>query len=190
MNVKKLFILVDLILGTLILSSVRAEKEVFMTKIECLNYMPELVRNVSCYLNETSHPTGSIYAEFILTQDVEDLKGIYILTFKRGSYVTNFTSSHVDYCQMLSSVENHFLFRMVTTQLRETANFPIQCPLKMNKRYYAKGFTVNSKFIPSYMPETNFISDAHLSVKDRKVFRLLIKGRFSRILRRNYIKTE
>jgi len=102
-----------------------------MTKIECLNYMPELVRNVSCYLNETSHPTGSIYAEFILTQDVEDLKGIYILTFKRGSYVTNFTSSHVDYCQMLSSVENHFLFRMVTTQLRETANFPIQCPLKM-----------------------------------------------------------
>jgi len=54
-----------------------------MTKIECLNYMPELVRNVSCYLNETSHPTGSIYAEFILTQDVEDLKGIYILTFKK-----------------------------------------------------------------------------------------------------------
>ncbi|EDW46590.1 uncharacterized protein LOC6618393 [Drosophila sechellia] len=189
MNVEKLITLVNLILGIVFLSSVRGEKEVYMTKIECLNYMPELVRNVSCYLNET-HRTGSINAEFILTQDVEDMKGIYILTLKRGSYVTNFTSLHLDYCQMLSSVEKHFILRMVTKQLRETANFPLQCPLKMNTRYYTNGFTINSKYIPSYMPETNFISDAHLRVKDRKAFRLLVKGRFSRRLPRNYIKTK
>ncbi|EDW99958.1 uncharacterized protein Dyak_GE23190 [Drosophila yakuba] len=189
MNVEKLLNLVDLFLGAVILGSVRAEKDVFLTKMECRNYMPELVRNVSCNLNQTSHRTGSIDAEFILTQDVENLKGIFILTLKRGSHGTNFTTLNIDYCQILSSVEKHFIPKMVTTQLRQISNFPLQCPLKMNTRYYVKEFTINSKFIPSYMPETNFISDAHLNIKNRKAFRFLIEGRFSTRLQQKYNKS-
>ncbi|EDV52336.1 uncharacterized protein LOC6545253 [Drosophila erecta] len=188
MNVEKLLTLVDLLLGTVILCSVSAEKEVFMKKMECLNYMPELVRNVSCNLTHTSHRSGLINAEFILNKDVEYLKGIFILTLKAGSHGTNFTTLDLDYCQMLSSVEKNFILKMVTTQLRQISNLPLQCPLKMNTLYYVKGFTINSKFIPSYMPESNFLSDTHLNIKDRKAFRFLIEGRLSTRFQRKYNK--
>ncbi|KAH8364336.1 hypothetical protein KR084_006103 [Drosophila pseudotakahashii] len=149
----------------------------YMTNVECLNYVPEILKNVSCHLNQTAKSTSSLYIEFALAQDVRDVEGIYILTMQRGSYLTNLTTRKLDYCQMLASVESQFVLKMVTTQIRRIGNLPLECPIKMNKRYYVKGFTINSKFIPSYLPEMNFISDAHINLKDRRACRLIIQGR-------------
>ncbi|XP_037722314.1 LOW QUALITY PROTEIN: uncharacterized protein LOC119555158, partial [Drosophila subpulchrella] len=154
--------------------------------VKCLNYVPEIIKNVTCHLNQISKTTSALYIEFSLDQDVRDVEGIYVLTMKRGSYLTNFTTLKLDYCQMLSSVESQFLLNMVTTQIRRIGNLPLECPFKMNKRYYVNGLTINSKFITSYLPEVNFISDTHINLRDRKACRIIIRGRFNRIL--NLIK--
>ncbi|XP_017072066.1 uncharacterized protein LOC108108509 [Drosophila eugracilis] len=184
MNVKRLLILIEVFLGTALLAEVRAEMNAYMTKLECINYLPELITNVSCYLNktaaQTNKRTASLYIEFALTQDVRDVEGVYVLTMKRGSHLTNFTTLKLDYCHLLSSVESQFLLRMVTTQVRRVGNLPLECPFKGNQQYYIRGFTINSKLIPSYLPEVNFISDAQINLKDRKACRIIIHGRLFR----------
>ncbi|XP_016997899.2 uncharacterized protein [Drosophila takahashii] len=176
MNVKKILTWIELSLAILMLSRVLAKMDAYMTNVECLNYVPEILKNVSCHLNQTAQSTSSLYIEFALAQDVRDVESIYILTMKRGSIMTNLTTMKLDLCQLLSSVESQFLLKMVTTQIRRIGNFPLECPFKMNKRYYVKGFTINSKLIPRYLPEMNFISDAHINLKDRRACRLIIHG--------------
>ncbi|XP_052844961.1 uncharacterized protein LOC128257800 [Drosophila gunungcola] len=159
------------------ISTALAKMEAHMTNIECTNYIPDIIMNVSCILNRTAHKTGSLNMEFAVSQDVIDVNGIYILTIKQGSYLTNFTAIKLELCQLLDSVESHFLLKMVTTEIRRIGNLPLECPFKMNKRYYVKEFTINSNVIPSYIPAVNFISDFHIFIKNRKAGRIIIRGR-------------
>ncbi|XP_037709498.1 uncharacterized protein LOC119546933 [Drosophila subpulchrella] len=156
--------------------------EAYMTQIKCPTYYPELVKNASCHLNRTSKDSGSssYFAEFALSEDVSDVKGIYVFSLKRGAHITNYTAMELDYCQVLDSLQTQFLLKMIADELRRVSNFPLQCPFKKNNRYHIDGFTINSKLIPSYAPELNFISDCNIFVKKRKAIQLTIHGRVVR----------
>ncbi|XP_016978108.1 uncharacterized protein LOC108043808 [Drosophila rhopaloa] len=180
---RRLFLLILLIWLTITLNSILAQRmEAYMTKIECPNHFPELIKNLSCHLNPSSQHSGSseYSAEFVLTKDVTNVKGIYVFSLKRGSIITNYTAMEIDYCQALASLQSHFLLKMIADELRRVANFPLQCPFKMNKRYYVNNFSINSKLIPSYAPELNFISDCNIFVNNRKALTLIIHGRVVR----------
>ncbi|XP_017067924.1 uncharacterized protein LOC108105720 [Drosophila eugracilis] len=154
--------------------------EAYMTQIACPVHSPELVKNVSCHLNRTSLGASSYSAEFSLTEDVSDAKGIYVFSIKRGSTLTNYTAMDIEYCEALASLQKQFLLKMIADELRRVSNFPLQCPFKRNKRYFINGFTINSKLIPSYVPELKFLSDCNIFVKKRKVLQLTIHGRVIR----------
>ncbi|KAH8340557.1 hypothetical protein KR059_001197 [Drosophila kikkawai] len=154
--------------------------DAYMTAIECPNYLPELVTNLSCHLDRSSQSNGTFSVNLTLAKDVKDIKGTYIFSIKRGSTINNYTAIEMDYCQALSSLQSNFLLKMIADELRRSANFPLQCPFKMKKLYYINRYTINPKMIPSYAPELNFKSDCLISLNKRKALRLIIHGRVVR----------
>ncbi|KAH8356957.1 hypothetical protein KR200_007879, partial [Drosophila serrata] len=154
--------------------------DAYFTRIECPNYLPELVTNLSCHLDHSSQSNGTFSAEFTLAKDVKDIKGIYMFSIIRGSSENNYTAIELDYCKALSDLQSHFLLKMIADELRKSANFPLQCPFKMKKLYYINRYTINTKAIPSYAPELSFKSDCHISLNKRKAIQLIIHGRVIR----------
>ncbi|XP_016998308.2 uncharacterized protein [Drosophila takahashii] len=157
--------------------------DAYMTHISCPTFFPEVVKNVSCHLGGNSKHSGSpssFSAEFSLAEDVTDVKGIYVFSLKHGPSIINYTAMELDYCEVLDSLQSQFLLKMIADELRRVANFPLQCPFKKNKRYYIDHFTINSKLIPSYAPELNWISDCNIFVKKRRALQLTIHGRVAR----------
>ncbi|XP_043640837.1 uncharacterized protein LOC122611657 [Drosophila teissieri] len=159
-----------------------ARMEAIMTKIECPNHSPEIVQNLSCHLHKKSPSSGSksYSADFSLRNDANDIRGVYVFSFKQGSAIINYTASEMDYCQALAALHSHFLYKMIADELRRVSNFPLQCPFKMNKRYFINEFTINSKLIPSYAPEMSFTSDCNIYIKKRRAIQLTIHGRVVR----------
>ncbi|XP_017047811.1 uncharacterized protein LOC108092661 [Drosophila ficusphila] len=183
MRAKNILLLILLLEVTIIfLNSALAKMDAFFTDIACPTYAPDLVKNVSCCLNPPlkGSLSSSYSAQFILTEDVSDAKGKYVVALKRGSSFINYTSLDLDYCQTLLSLQTQFLLKMIADELRRVANFPLQCPFKKNTTYYINRFTINSKAIPSYAPEMDFVSDCIIFVKKRKAMQLTIHGRVGR----------
>ncbi|KAH8353108.1 hypothetical protein KR084_008988 [Drosophila pseudotakahashii] len=157
--------------------------DAYMTQIGCPTFYPEVVKNLSCHLDgnsKDSSSSSSYSVEFALAEDVTDVRGIYVFSLKRGSSIINYTAMELDYCQVLDSMQSQFLLKMIADELRRVSNFPLQCPFKRNKRYYIDKFTINSKLIPSYVPELNWISDCNIFVKKRRALQLNIHGRVVR----------
>ncbi|EDW88327.1 uncharacterized protein LOC6527525 [Drosophila yakuba] len=156
--------------------------DAIMTKIECPTHSPELVQNLSCRLHKKSPNSGSksYSAEFSLRKDVNDVRGVYVFSFKHGTSLINYTASEMDYCQALAALHSQFLYKMIADELRRVSNFPLHCPFKMNKRYFIDEYTINSKLIPSYSPEMMFTSDCNIFIKKRRAIQLTIHGRIVR----------
>lgn len=100
--------------------------EAIMTKVECKNYMPELMKNTSCQINQ-----GRMFsAEFTLTEDVTNSSGIYSFSLVRGSTITNYLKLDIDCCHDLEAIQTQFLLKLIADELRRVSNFPLQCPFK------------------------------------------------------------
>ncbi|XP_044572393.1 uncharacterized protein LOC26515051 [Drosophila ananassae] len=147
-----------------------------MTKIECPNYMPDLVRIVSCSLNSSS----SFSAEFAFAHDVWNTRGTYSFKIKRGSFMNNRTAVELDFCQALETLQSEHFLRLIADEFRRVANFPVSCPFKKNTRYHIDGFTINGNFIPSYAPELSFISDCMIYINRKRAMQLTIYGSLKR----------
>ncbi|KAH8364337.1 hypothetical protein KR084_006104 [Drosophila pseudotakahashii] len=154
--------------------------DIYLTHVECINHIPDILYNISCRLNRTAEKTTFLNIEFVLGKDIEYAAGSYVLTMEQGSYSRNFTTMEINYCQLLSSVESQFFLRMAMSEIRRLGNLPLECPLKMNKRYFVRGFTLNAKYLPSYIPDLSFISDININLRDRKGLRLITHGRVAR----------
>ncbi|KAH8328705.1 hypothetical protein KR067_013646 [Drosophila pandora] len=153
--------------------------EAIMTKVECKNYMPDLMKNTSCQI---THGGGGMFsAEFTLTEDVTNSSGIYSFSLVRGSTITNYLKVDIDCCHDLEAIQTQILLKIIADELRRVSNFPLQCPFKKNTRYYMNNFTVDSNLIPMYAPEMTFKTDFLIFNKKRKAFQVIVFGRVFRL---------
>ncbi|XP_017153320.1 uncharacterized protein LOC108162878 [Drosophila miranda] len=154
--------------------------DAYFTKMECINHMPGLAQNVSCRLDRTSQISSSFSVELTLANTLNSINGTYIFGIKHGSTVSNYTTMEINYCDALEGIYSNYLLKMIADELRRAANFPFHCPFKKNTPYYIKDFTIDTRVIPSYVPEINFVSDCTLKLHKKKVFQLILHGRVAR----------
>ncbi|XP_034670246.1 uncharacterized protein LOC117902762 [Drosophila subobscura] len=180
MNVVWHMNVVPLFIWTILMGNVRAKIDAYFTKMDCVNHMPGLMQNVSCRLDRKSHVTSSFSVEFTLANTVKDVNGTYIFGVKRGSTVFNYTTLDINYCEALEALYSNYLLKMIADELRRVTNFPLHCPFKKNIQFYIKDYTIDTKMIPSYVPEINFVSDCTLIISQKKAFQLILYGRVAR----------
>ncbi|KAH8247001.1 hypothetical protein KR032_006476 [Drosophila birchii] len=137
----------------------------YMTNIECLNYRQDIFINVSCYVNRTSQGRGRLTVEFSLSKDINEATGNYKVSVKRGSSISEYFSINIDYCKLLRGMQSHYILKMIYSEIRRFSNFLLECPYKMDTHYYLKDFNIDTKVLPSYLPEMDFISELEINYK-------------------------
>jgi len=104
--------------------------DVYLTNVEVFNFAPEIIKNLSCYINKTAESLGLFNAEFAFTQDIGYADGYFFLTTQRSSFLANLTSMKLNYCQIFSSAQSQYMLKMVLNEIRRIGNFPLECPFK------------------------------------------------------------
>ncbi|XP_022231929.2 uncharacterized protein LOC111080558 [Drosophila obscura] len=167
---------IPLFIWMILMGNVRAKMDAYFTKMECVNHMPQLMKNVSCHLD--GNRTFSV--ELSLAHTVKDVNGTYILGVKRGSAVSNYITMDINYCEALEALYSNYLIKMIAEELRRAGNFPNHCPFKKDTPFYIKDYTIDTRLIPSYVPEIDFISDCTIKIYNKKAFQLILYGRVVR----------
>jgi len=104
--------------------------DVYLTNVEVFNFAPEIIKNLSCYINKTAESLGLFNAEFAFTQDIGYADGYFFLTTQRSSFLANLTSMKLNYCQIFSSAQSQYMLKMVLNEIRRIGNFPLECPFE------------------------------------------------------------
>ncbi|KAH8273893.1 hypothetical protein KR044_002955, partial [Drosophila immigrans] len=146
------------------------------TKLECVNQWPEIFQ-IKCHINRTSKNISAIYGEGILSEDMANVNGNYLVGVEYNNKFLNYTSVDLDYCAALQMVHSQSLIQLVTVGLRSVSNFPLNCPFKKNFTYFVNGFTMDTKIVPVYMPEISFMSNATFFYNKRALFYATCFGR-------------
>lgn len=103
----------------------------YLTKIECSNW--EIGKNLNCCISSSSQ---SISLEFLVTEDLRNITGLYTLSFKRGKSITEYVSVKMDFCKALGGLKSNYFLKMASTEIRRASNLPYECPLKeVNKLF-------------------------------------------------------
>ncbi|KAH8415110.1 hypothetical protein KR215_003648, partial [Drosophila sulfurigaster] len=146
------------------------------SKFECVNQWPEILQ-IKCHINRTSRNISALYGEFKFWEDVNNIKGNYLVGVEYNKNFINYTAVELDYCAALHTAYSQTLLQVVAVGLRSVSNFPHSCPFKKNKTYFVNGFTMDPKIVPVYMPNLSFITNATIFYNRRAVFYVTCFGR-------------
>ncbi|KAH8378146.1 hypothetical protein KR093_009623, partial [Drosophila rubida] len=147
------------------------------TKIECVNQRPEIL-HVKCNINRTSKNISALYGELKFSEEVSNLDGNYFVGVEYNKNFINYTTAKLDYCAALHMAQSQTLIQIVAVGLRSVSNFPHNCPFKKSYNYFVKGFTMDPKIVPVYMPGISFVTNATFFYNKRALFYVSCFGHF------------
>ncbi|KAH8311512.1 hypothetical protein KR044_006672 [Drosophila immigrans] len=153
--------------------------EAYFTKAEFVNQFPELLQ-ISHHINRTAENLSALYVQIEFQENMDHLDGVFNLKFQHGKNMVNYSTLELNYCEAFQMVHRHYLVQMIFAELRRVSNLPLKCPFKKNTQYYVNGFTIDTKVIPSYLPQLAFKTDITVLSTGRNILRIILSGQVQR----------
>ncbi|XP_030377779.1 uncharacterized protein LOC115626540 [Scaptodrosophila lebanonensis] len=154
---------------------------IILTSVECENFMPRFMTNLSCVLKCNKLDQPVVDMDFFLARDFYNISIAFSVKLVRAKSVMNYLTIRLDACAALSALHDHFLTRIIANEIRDASNFPLSCPFEKNKHYYMRNYKVNGDALPNYVPELSFTSIGDFYAGRRKTFRFLLSGRVTKV---------
>ncbi|KAH8359516.1 hypothetical protein KR093_007354, partial [Drosophila rubida] len=154
---------------------VQPKTQAYFTKVDFINKLPDVLQ-ISHQMNRTAENLTALYVKFQFSEDMGNMHGTFNLKFQHRKNMINYSSLELNYCEAFQMVHKHYMMQMVFTGIRRVSNLPLKCPFKKNQPYYVNGFVIDTKLIPSYLPQVAFSSDITVLSKDRDVVHIFLSG--------------